>query len=241
MSMKSPLELHRPPTSLRYRHPLLLVCLLLVIVVRPFLVEQVFGVALVDILVFATIVAGALATMETPRQRLVIGGLAALAGTAQIALFLDANVYSAYCFIGSTLLFYAAVAFQLARQMFRPAGCVTSDTLLGALSLYLIIGLVWSAGYALLELTVPRSFVIASDPGEVQAHFERFMGFSFATLTTLGYGNVAPANPRADALATLEAIVGQVYLAVVVARLVALQLIQGNAPTSKQHVEGPQA
>ena len=58
--------------------------------------------------------------------------------------------------------------------------------------------------------------------------FWRFLGFSFATLTTLGYGNVAPATRQGDAIATAEAVVGQMYVAIVIARIVALQIAAGG-------------
>ena len=54
------------------------------------------------------------------------------------------------------------------------------------------------------------------------------MGFSFVTITTLGYGNVVPTSPCADALSAAEAVVGQVCLTVMLARLVALQLTQAG-------------
>ena len=58
---------------------------------------------------------------------------------------------------------------------------------------------------------------------------ERLIGFSYTTLTTLGYGNIAPATRQADALTTLEAMVGQIYVAIVIARLVALQITQSSS------------
>ena len=59
---------------------------------------------------------------------------------------------------------------------------------------------------------------IASDPGHV--HFHRFVCFSLVTLTTLGYGDIAPATPLAGILATLQAVVGVFYIAILVAALV---------------------
>jgi voltage-gated potassium channel Kch len=54
--------------------------------------------------------------------------------------------------------------------------------------------------------------------------FERFIGFSFVTLTTLGYGNVVPLTPRGEAVATAEAVAGQLYIAVLLARFVAIDI-----------------
>ena len=62
------------------------------------------------------------------------------------------------------------------------------------------------------------------NPNPNAAHFDRFLGFSFVTLSTLGYGNIVPLTPRADAMATSEAVTGQIYLTVMVARLVAMHM-----------------
>ncbi|MEM7622882.1 MAG: ion channel [Planctomycetota bacterium] len=98
-----------------------------------------------------------------------------------------------------------------------------------AVSVYLLIGLIGASSYALLEFAAPGSFRFG-DTGESRDtgddRFERFLDYSFTTLTTLSYGNIAPASPRADALASLQAVVGQVYLAVVIARLVAIEVSQ---------------
>ena len=80
--------------------------------------------------------------------------------------------------------------------------------------------------YALLESLVPGSFTIGGEPTPADARFDRYIGFSFTTLTTLGYGTIVPTNPRADALTSLQAIAGPVYLTIVIARLVAIQVGQ---------------
>ncbi len=100
------------------------------------------------------------------------------------------------------------------------------NTSCGSLSVYLLLGLLWAFAFALLESAVPGSFS-GIERGMGFTDYKRFFGFSFVTLTTLGYGNVVPLTPRADALAVAEAIVGQIYLTVLVARLVALNLIHG--------------
>ena len=116
---------------------------------------------------------------------------------------------------------------RLMRSIFRSEDRITGDTLCGAASVYLLLGLIWTMVFSILEKTAPGSFRFAGQVGSAE-QFDRFLGFSYTTLTTLGYGNVAPATPQADALATIEAIVGQFYLAVVIARFVALQIVQGS-------------
>jgi voltage-gated potassium channel Kch len=78
----------------------------------------------------------------------------------------------------------------------------------------------WAFAYMILELVVPGSF---SQPGgSIRAETMRFEYFSFITITTLGYGDITPLSNRASALALLEALIGQIYLVVLVAWLVGM-------------------
>ncbi len=212
----------------RYRHAYLLASLLLVIAVRPFLAERVLGVALIEAFLFATLVAGAYAAATGRRKFITLGVLAVLSVIVRMAWLTLRHDLLLYGFLGCYIVFYCVVTVLLVQSLFRAQDHITADTLYGALSVYLILGLIWSMAYTVLELTTPGSFRFDTEGLLGQSRFDRFLGFSFTTLTTLGYGNVAPTTPRADAMATLEAITGQVYLAVVIARFVALQIAQGQ-------------
>ncbi len=87
-----------------------------------------------------------------------------------------------------------------------------------------------------MEILHPGSFVFSTGTLEAGFFFWRFLGFSFITLTTLGYGNVSPASEQGDALAGLEAVIGQFYVAVVIARLVALYTVD-TAPSDADETE----
>ena len=90
--------------------------------------------------------------------------------------------------------------------------------MIGALCLYLLLGVLWTILFAFVELARPAAFHYAKDvPGDA---LENFMYYSFVTLTTLGYGDLTPVHPVARTLAYLEAVVGQLYIAVLVASLV---------------------
>lgn len=108
---------------------------------------------------------------------------------------------------------------------------VVSDTLFGAACVYLLLGLVWMVAYTLLERVHPGSFHFNSVDAAsgVPAVFD-FLYYSFVTLTTLGYGDVTPLTPRARSLAVLEAIVGVLFVAVLIARLVGLYGQKGREP-----------
>ena len=125
-------------------------------------------------------------------------------------------------FLVGYIVVLAVVAGALLRSLFAQDRRVDADSIYGAISVYLLAGLIWAMAFALLEKHEPGSFRFPD--GETAATFEGFLGFSITTLTTLGYGDVVPTTPRAYALTNCEAIAGQFYLAIVIARFVALHL-----------------
>jgi len=97
---------------------------------------------------------------------------------------------------------------------------VTGETISAAICVYLLIGLLWACFFALTHVLQPSSFHIENP------ELSNFVYYSFITLSTLGYGDITPLSPPARALSYVEAITGQLYLAVLVARLVALHIAQ---------------
>ncbi len=87
-----------------------------------------------------------------------------------------------------------------------------------AICVYLLIGVIWQYFYILVNTLIPESF---ANP---RLAYGDFLYFSFVTLTTLGYGDITPLNGPAQALAYTEAILGQLYLTILVARLVGLYI-----------------
>ncbi len=117
-----------------------------------------------------------------------------------------------------TLLFYAFTALIGLLQVLRERQ-ITTDTIYGAVSVYLLMGLTWANAYGLIESVSPGSFSAGS--GESAFTFPTFIYFSFVTLTTLGYGDITPVTDQARSLAVLEMVSGTLYIAVLIARLVA--------------------
>jgi hypothetical protein len=110
-------------------------------------------------------------------------------------------------------------------------GQISADKIYGAICVYLLIGFAWTFGYGIIELLNRGSF---SGLAEIDAndHVGRIMQlqyFSFATLTTLGFGDILPRAPVARTLATLEAVTGQIYLTVLIARLVGLHIVHASS------------
>jgi len=102
---------------------------------------------------------------------------------------------------------------------------VTIDKIYGAVTAYLMLGLFWVGLY---EITCAfRPGAIAATNGAPLSNYAGFVHFSLTTLTTLGYGDIVPISKLAMSLANCEAVVGQFFLAVIVARLVGLFIAQG--------------
>jgi hypothetical protein len=112
---------------------------------------------------------------------------------------------------------------------------VTIETLKAAVCVYLLLGLVWVYVYALIDLALPGSFQIRLDHEEarfghlvVAESFPTLFYFSYSTLTTLGYGDILPLSGPARTFSYLQAIVGQIYLTVLIARLVGMHITQAT-------------
>jgi hypothetical protein len=118
----------------------------------------------------------------------------------------------------AALVALALMTVVVLAQTFR-AGPVSVHRIQGAIAGYLLLGLVWAAAYDLVAAFVPGAFVT----GQGRAPDDQdLLYFSFVTLTTVGYGDVTPVSPAARSLALAEALAGQLYPAILLARLVAL-------------------
>ena len=117
------------------------------------------------------------------------------------------------------LIVFAFAVISILKYIFAEE-TVTRQTLSAAVAVYLLIALMWSFIYRLIENLYPASFAVAHD--KVQDAANVFIYFSLVTITTLGYGDITPIGSQAIALSVLEAITGQIYLVVVVAWFVGL-------------------
>jgi len=131
-------------------------------------------------------------------------------------------------------LFLLYVTGTILRTVFR-ARIVDGNILCGAACVYLLFGALWGYSYAMLEIVNHASFTVVEPvAGPVDLYDEPgwLIYFSYTTLTTVGFGDVLPANAYARSLAVLEAVVGQIMLVVMLARLVGLHVAHTtSAPT----------
>ena len=111
---------------------------------------------------------------------------------------------------------YVATIGYLLRYVFSP-DVMTADKLWGAAAAYLMLGVMWTFVYGLINVYYGPAFAVGGAPASVGAIDVLY--FSFTTLTSTGYGDVTPIVPQARALAIVEQVVGTLYLAILIARL----------------------
>ena len=136
------------------------------------------------------------------------------------ALVVRWGAFAAPVTAAAALVTVMAMTFVVLGQAFR-AGPVNVHRIQGAVAAYLLLGLAWALAYEALALVADGAF---SSGGPAEPERGRFIYFSFVTLTTVGYGDVTPVHPYVRSLATFEAIVGQLYIAVLIARLIGLEI-----------------
>src|SRR5574341_1596961 len=190
------------------------VLVVLVFVVSPVAPPGLFGRLLGDTFFSLLLIAGLTAVSESRRLLylllpVVVATLAVrwFAWLAPDGVLVEWNVLSRFV---SYVLFCGVI---LARAFSR--GPVTMHRIQGAIAGYLMLGLAWATVYELLALRLPGSFASVT-PAETAY---RWIYFSFVTLTTVGYGDMVPIHPLARSFATLEALTGQLYPAILLARL----------------------
>ncbi len=132
----------------------------------------------------------------------------------------------------ATFLLIFVSAFKLSVRQILFEGRVDANKMIGSLSLYLLIGLIWTVLYLIL-LTFDPSAFNGIEANGWRTLFSRMAYYSFVTLTTLGYGDISPANHVAEFFAYMEAVTGVFYMAIFVSSLI--NLGRGSLADRKEH------
>jgi len=169
-----------------------------------------------------------------PRLRIVTAALGLSALISLWTLHLFASHISRVVGFALTGAFLALLTVIVLLAVLRGQR-VTADTIVGALCVYLLFGLTWGNAYALIDLVTPNAFLVAPDLAQAadwgsptSPIMPLLQYFSFVTLSTLGYGDITPLAPFARSLAVFEAMAGQLYVAVLIARLVGIHTAAGQ-------------
>jgi voltage-gated potassium channel len=211
---------------------MLLISLLLLFLLAPFVVTYRFGVVFLNIIGAVVLLAGTYAVSERKRLFAVTLLLAILSIVLSALVPVLPSEWllaaSHLCLIAVIGLFSISILGYVLR-----GGRVTGDKIYAAICVYLLAGYAWAFAYALLEQFYPGSFSGTSGIEDNAARVMRMRYFSFVTLTTVGYGDIVPRSAAARTFATLEAVVGQIYLTVLVARLVGLHIVHAGSSASR--------
>jgi hypothetical protein len=196
---------------------LILGLLLLVPILNRFIAVRIF----LDIFLTA-IVISMVYSISHKKRYFITGVLFAVVMLASLWLqYFFQNTGIAAISMIAGILFIAVVIASILGVMFKTE-MINREIIYQAILLYLLAALLWAFLYTLLELVDPASFNVDLD--QLQSHLLVFQYYSFVTITTLGYGDITPVTEVAKAFSVLEAVVGQLYLVVVVAWLVGMHV-----------------
>jgi hypothetical protein len=123
---------------------------------------------------------------------------------------------------GLTIFLLSILVVMVVWQIFRE-GPITRQRVQGSITIYLLLGLIWAEAYMLAGLLDPKSFT-ADLPAERTAVLAHFTYYSFVTLTTVGYGDISPVSLVTRSLANIEGLIGQLFPAILIARLVSMEI-----------------
>ena len=211
------------PNFVRYRFLYLLVCILSYLILSPMLSSFAAISVLADIFITWMLIASVLAVSQKKRY-LIIGVLLTLPMItstwghyfvrSQVVIILNDSF---------GIIFFAYTTIVILTYVLRERN-ISAEVIQAAILVYLLAAVTWSYGYSLLEEIHPESFSVVK--GLLADRRLIFLYYSFVTITTLGYGDITPITSTGSSLAIVEAVMGQIYIAVLVARLVGVHVAQ---------------
>ena len=203
----------------------LLASLLIVLVLAPQFEDSYIGAILLHAGLTAVFVTGVIANRHRKlifRTSLVI---AAVAIPLTWAAFATRAIEVSLSQFAVVVLFCGFTAGLILSAVLREyLGAI--QAVLGAICVYLLIGLAWATVYAAIDRIEPQSFdfnnhrTTTTTGGQTYTDFSQMVYFSFVTMSTLGFGDVSPKTPIAESATWIQSVVGQLYIAILIARLV---------------------
>jgi hypothetical protein len=176
-----------------------------------------------DLLFSLLLLAGLLTIVQHRVLRAICGAIVILAIVVRWTGFVaDTGGIQVWTTVGDLIAsacFLLIVLWQVYRE-----GPITRHRILGAIAGYLLLALCFSVAYGLIEQLIPGSFSVPAAGFEFhERRLDSFLYFSVITLTTVGFGDVLAIHPFARSLVMLESVMGTLYPAILIARLVSLQ------------------
>jgi len=196
---------------------------ILIFVIFPLRQAGLSGRVFIDVVMVTLMVSGALVTKQRPLITVLTIAIVVLgASMLWASRFYPAPVlrHLSSGFSVIILLLYIRIVLLV---MFRQ-GPVSWSRIQGGICAYLLTGMAWASAYDLVEQLHPGAFHFVAAPTNIDQLTSKLIYFSFATLTTVGFGDVLPVAPFARSLAIAEAIVGQLFPAILIGALVAMAM-----------------
>jgi voltage-gated potassium channel len=208
---------------LRDRHLFLLLSLLSLILITPLFEGIVELTTLMDIFITGIFLSALYAISQKGQSlRIAVGLLVPVVAGMWLTYFMHIPYLR---LVGDccAILFFAFTIILLLSFLLREYE-ITLDVIYGAVAVFLLMALMWAFMFDVIETLRPGSFEITSIPS--QRSRIQFFYYSFVTITTVGYGDILPVSHIARAFSIVEMVVGQVYLVVLIARLVGINISQ---------------
>ena len=199
----------------------LLIALALLFFLFPFVEEVKGGDLIVSLLLSLVLLSAVLAVSDRKRVLLIALVLAIPAIAGRWINHFRPDLVSPAVFLTAALVLTAFVVVNLLRFVWRGPS-VNIEVLCASISAYLMLGLMWTMAYWLVDQLTPGAFAFNTNAGPRSINGFNGFYFSFITLSTVGYGDITPVSKVARMLAAMEAMIGLLYVAVLIARLVAL-------------------
>ncbi len=208
----------------------LFLALLLPYLIHPLIATEVAGIAVLDLAFSLVLIMGIFAVSE--RKHLAVTALA-------IVLIAQALTWTSHAFSNHVLILtstavnciYLVYTAVLLLQHVIRSRTPTTNTIFAALCIYLLLGFIWAFIYSFLQdidstsfWFNPQVFTAAPQSHHIASDFYYFIYFSFSVLTTLGLGDIMPGSHWSRMVVSMEAVLGQLYLVVMVTYLIGLHI-----------------
>lgn len=196
-----------------------------VFVFYPLVESELTRLFLVHCTFLLLIISGVMTVLGTPLWGKVVAVLAAVSVILRVFEWMSRHWWLECSNAIVSGIFVALLIGVIVVQVFRE-GPINFHRIAGSIALYMLVGLLFASMYAFLDFLDPSAFNIAPyldsrDPHIVAGNL---IYYSFITLTSVGFGDIAPVHPVAKTTTMLEAMVGQLFPAILLARLVAMEI-----------------
>jgi hypothetical protein len=199
----------------------LLLSLVTLILIYPYLKENIFSKIVLGLIYTIVLIGGAYAVVRDKRKLRIGLGLAIIAIGLQWAHFTTQYVWLQRMRAVIYIIFLLFAIGEVLAYLLKK-GPITADKLHGALAGYMMLALLWAFFYALIESFMPGSFLLGGAPLGETDEFMHLLYFSFTTLTTTGFGDITPVSDQARSLVIIEEFAGVFFVGVLIARLAGL-------------------